>query len=193
MDAIVKKETRFLPALAEAIAEWFPELGGRSLAVSEVTVNKENIPTLPLAMVAYVRGTGEQSTSSNQSIFNMEDAFVVEFWLEPARYKRANGSETPFWSYYDYETIRDTLLENMARWDAPHGERPAYRGLNIEADQLAVTLTFAFVAAMRWCASPASKKPESIVSGVKFNLCTDQSVCVPDCFEEPEDECHPCK
>lgn len=193
MDAIVpKQETRFLPALAEAIAEWFPELGGRSLAVSEVTVSKENIPTLPLVMVAYVRGTGDQTTNTQQSIFNMEDAFVVEFWLEPARYKKKDGGETPFWSYYDYEAIRDTLLENMARWEAPHGERPAYRGLNIEADPLAVTLTFAFVAAMRWCPSK-QVKPDGIIKDIKFNLCTDQSVCVPDCFEEPEDECHPCK
>src|SRR4029078_11976181 len=171
----------------------FPELKGRSLAVSEVTVTKENVPTLPLVMVGFVRGTADPTTRNAAEIFDITDAFVVEFWLEPARYKKANGSETPFWSYYDYESIRDTLLENMARWEAPHGERPAYRGLNIEADPLAVTLTFAFVAAMRWCASPASKKPEGIGSGIKFNLCTDQSVCVPDCFEEPEDECHPCK
>lgn len=192
MDALVKKETRFLPALADAIAEWFPELGGRALAVSEVTVNKENIPTLPLAMVAFVRGTGDQSTGSRQTIFNLEDAFIIEFWLEPARYKKKDGSQTPFWSYYDYEAIRDTLLENMSRWEAPHGERPAYRGLNIEADELAVTLTFAFVAAMRWCTS-TSVPPDGIVTGIKFNLCTDQTVCVPDCLDDSEDPCHPCK
>jgi hypothetical protein len=105
---------RFLPQLADAIAEWFPELGGRALAVSEVTITKQNVPTLPLAMVAFARGTGDQSTTSHQPIFNMEDAFVVEFWLEPARYKNRSGGETPFWSYYDYEAIRDTLLQNLA-------------------------------------------------------------------------------
>lgn len=190
MDAIVEKSPRFLPTLAEALAEWFPELGGRALAVSEVTVSKENIPTLPLAMVAFVRGTGDQ-TSSNRYIFNMEDAFVIEFWLEPARYKKKDGSMTPFWSYYDYEAIRDNLLAHLAAWDYPGSERIVYRGLNIEADALAVTLTFAFVANFRWCHKPLVK-PMGVVKDVAVHLCP-APTCIPDCFEpEPEDPCHPC-
>src|SRR5262245_5153811 len=155
MDAITLKTTtaRLLPSLAEAIAEWFPELNGRALAVSECTVTKENVPTLPLVMLAFVRSTATPPTHSRAEMFEMTDAFIVEFWLEPARYKKANGSQTPFWSYYDYEQIRDKLLTNLAYWEAPGGERISYRGLMLEAEEMAVTLTFSFNATFRWCPS----------------------------------------
>jgi hypothetical protein len=123
-------------------------------------------------MVAFARSAAE--TRANPRAFEIVDAFVVEFWLKPARYKKANGSETPFWSYYPYEQIRDTLLNNLLYWDAPGGEEIAYRGLNIEADQLAVTLTFNFTASFQWCYESKDKGDPFTIS---FNLCADQSCC----------------
>jgi hypothetical protein len=197
MDAIVKTETRFLPALAEQIAIWFPELGGRSLAVSDANITKENVPTLPLCMVAFARGTGDPPARTNTDIFDATDTFVVEFWLEPSRYKKSNGSETPFWSYYDYEAIRDTLLSHVAFWETPGGERIGYRNLTIEADALAVTLTFGFVATYRWCAAPPPKPDCIITKPIGFRLCTPPAeCCLPECFDDPpkdDDLCHPCK
>jgi hypothetical protein len=185
------QDPRFLPAVAEAVAEWFPELQGRALAVSEVSVTKENVPSLPLALVAFVRSTAEPPRRSYAESFEVADAFIIEFWLEPARYRKSNGSETPFWSYYPYEEIRDTLLNNLVRWPTPGGEHIAYRGLNIEAEPLAVTLTFAFVATFNWCAKiPDRGDPFKI----GFKLCTPAS-CLPDpeCFDDkPADECAPC-
>ena len=152
MDArVTPAKQKFLPALAEQLALWFPELNGRALAVSEVSITKDNVPTLPLAMAAFIRSTANPPSTSNAEMFEVVDTFIVDFWLEPARYKKANGTETPFWSYYDYEAIRDTLLANMVRWETPGGERVAYRGLTIEAEPLAVTLTFTFMATFRWC------------------------------------------
>jgi hypothetical protein len=190
MDAMVKTEQRFLPALAEAIATWFPELNGRSLAVSEVSITKDNVPTLPLAMVAFIRSVAMPTTNSQVRTFDIDDTFVIDFWLEPARYKKANGTETPFWSYYDYEAIRDKLLTNIANWEAPGGERVAFRGLTLEAEPLAVTLTFTFIASFRWCAS-RTPAPDGIVSGIKFNLCAPNDVCVPDCLDDSS--CNPCE
>jgi hypothetical protein len=186
MDAVVAPaKQRFLPALAEQIALWFPELNGRALAVSEVSITKENVPTLPLAMVAFIRSTANPPSHSNAEMFEVVDTFIVDFWLEPARYKKANGTETPFWSYYDYEAIRDTLLSNMVRWETPGGERLAYRGLTIEAEPLAVTLTFTFMATFRWC---PNKKEFGEPFTIGFNLCTEPG-CVPDPCPEPVDPC----
>lgn len=148
----VRVETRFLPALAESITQWFPELGGRALAVSEATITKENVPTLPLCMIAFVRSVSDQPVNVQRSTITMSDTFVVEFWMKPERYKRANGTESPFWSYYDYEAIRNTLLSNMVEWVGPHRERCVFRSLTIEADPLAVVLTFQFLATYQWCA-----------------------------------------
>ena len=186
MDALVAQpasEKRLLPALAEAIGEWFPELGGRSIAVSEVDITKENVPTLPLAMVAFIRSTSDPSTKARVSNFEIGDTIVVDFWLEPARYKRANGTETPFWSYYDYEAIRDKLLTKLVRWESPNGEIVTYRGLTIEATQLAVTLTFTFMVTFRWC--PDEKyAPDSIVGKIPVKLCVPTECCIPECMED---------
>jgi hypothetical protein len=187
MDAITPQAQQtkvwFLPALAEAISGWFPELEGRSLAVSEVSITKENVPTLPLVMSAFIRSAAEPPTRSPSHVMDVVDTFIVEFWLEPARYKKANGAETPFWSYYPYEDIRDTLLTNLAYWTTPNGERISFRGLQMGADPLAVTLTFTFFAVFRWCPStmPATGEPYSM--GICLH--PPRECCEPDC-EEPD-------
>jgi hypothetical protein len=189
MDARVTPEKqRFLPALAEQLALWFPELNGRALAVSEVSITKDNVPTLPLAMAAFIRSTADPPRVSNTDIFEITDTFIVDFWLEPARYKKTNGTETPFWSYYDYEAIRDTLIANILRWETPGGERIVYRGLTIEAEPVAVTLTFTFMATFRWCA-PRLEHGEEFVVG--FRLCTPPA-CIPDPCEEERADADPC-
>ena len=189
----VKVEERLLPALAAKIAEWFPELGGRAMAVSESAVTKENIPTLPLAVTAFVRAVGEQSQVTRQSQYEIVDHFIVEFWLPSEKYQRANGSDAPFWSYYNYEAIRDKLLTNMAAWQPPRNARIAFRALDTEADHLAVTMTFGFVAAINWrvCSIPG---PDMIINGIPVNICVPESnCCIPeDCFDPPTCE-DPCK
>lgn len=188
MDAITPKKTTakipFIPTLAKALADWFPEVGGRSLAVSEIDINKQNVPTLPLVMAAFVRSTANPPTNGRNDSFRIVDAFCIEFWLEPARYKNDKG-ETPFWGYYDYEDIRETLLTNITRWQAPNKERIVYRGLSVEAEELAVTLTFSFTATYDWCAEPADfGEPFKI----GFNLCTPIVDC-PEICEPVEDPC----
>ena len=186
MDArVAPAKPKFLPALAEQLALWFPEVNGRALAVSEVSITKDNVPTLPLIMAAFIRSVANPPATSRAEMFEVVDTFIVDFWLEPARYKKANGTETPFWSYYDYEAIRDTLLANMIRWDPPGGELIAYRGMTIEAEPLAVTLTFTFMATFRWCA-PVTDFGEPFTVG--FNLCTPEA-CIPDPCPEPVDPC----
>lgn len=189
--AIPKAEERLLPALAAAIAEWFPELGGRAMAVAESAVTKENVPTLPLAVTAFVRSVGDQSAVTRQSQFEIVDHFVVEFWLSAEKYQRANGSEAPFWSYYNYEAIRDKLLTHMANWEAPRHARIAYRALDTEADHLAVTLTFGFIATINWKACVVAP-PDTIIDHVGFNICVPAfDCCVPECFDPMP--CDPCK
>lgn len=172
-------ETRFLPAVAKEIALWFPELDGRALAVvSPDIITKENIPTLPLAMVGFARSTSNAPLRSHVEEISIEDLFVVEFWLKTERYKNAKG-ETPFWSYYPYEWIRDTLLTNFARQQGlwPGGERVAYRSLLVGADPFAVTLTFGFASIRQWC--PDRKDPGQPFT-IGFGLCTPAGKCLPE-------------
>lgn len=188
------EEKRFLPAVAEAIAQWFyPELENpngppRSVAVSDIDITKENIPTLPLVLVAFTQSLGHQLLRSNSPEFEINDTFVVEFWMPPQRVQHKN-KDTPYWNYYPYEYIRDTLINGFKNWTGPRGERVAYRGLHVEADPLAARLTFTFVATFQWC---VEEMDTGTPFGLGFRLCTPAS-CVPGCTEEAEpDECNPC-
>ena len=180
----ISPRLKLLPTLAAKIAEWFPELNGRAIAVSEAEITKENIPGLPLVMVAFAKSVSEHPTNAAHYSIQMTDTIVVEFWMEPSRYKRQNGSETPFWSYYDYESIRNILLSNIINWDGPNNERFGYRSMTIEADALAVVLTFTFAAMFGWCADDPVINPldGQIIDKSTFNL----NICAPASKECPE-------
>lgn len=199
MDAITPlTETRFLPAVAEAITEWFPELrtengGSRVVAVSDIDITKENIPTLPIVLVAFAQSIGEQLLRSSSDDFKITDTFIVQFWLEPERVK-AGGKETPYWSYYPYEFIRNKLIAGFLNFEGPNGEHVAYRMLQVETDPLAARLTFTFIATFQWCTTDQQVIADQIISEIGFRLCTPAS-CIPEpeCPEQDDENCDPCK
>lgn len=195
-------EPRLLPSVAAAVATWFPELGGRAVSVSEIDpFTAENIPSLPIAIVALARETSNQPANVTQSSIQMFDAFVIEFWFDPARYKRADGSVTPFWSYFDYEAYRDRLVSAFTVWRGPHGEQIRYRGLVQEADPLAVVLTFTFEAHFTWCADekvvdaclPADQQDGRLIDAKTFRvkLCAPRTEFCPDAITKVPG-CDPC-
>jgi hypothetical protein len=191
------REERFLPAVAAAISEWFyaylkndPDDGtARCVAVSDIDMNREFVPTLPLVLVAFIRSVGEQLTRNSSSEFTITDTFVVDFWMKPTRIK-SKGAETPYWNYYPYEIIRDRLIAGFIDWVGPNGERVAYRGMHVEADPLAARLTFTFLATFQWCYN--EQRYADMLVDIGFRLCEPEA-CVPDPCEQIEDElCRPC-
>jgi hypothetical protein len=141
---------------------------------------------LPLAMLIMVQSDAKPPTRSHYEQIEITDTFAIEFWMAPVRVKRQNGTETPFWTYYPYESLRDTLVSKVVFWeDAPNGERIAYKGLKIVADHLAVTLAFMFTATFLWC--PKSRpQADGIITDISFQLCAPESCVV------PNDPCPPC-
>lgn len=196
--AVVDKSVRLLPALAAKIAEWFPDLEGRSLAVSDARLTKDNLPTLPLVMVAFAREASGQPPNSRRTQFQLDTYFVVEFWMKPERYKRADNTETPFWSFYDYESIRNRLLSKLSNWLGPQQERISYQTMTIETDALAVIVTMQFIATWDWCDDADDLQAElelELGDGLPVTpatfmvkLCTPRSAVCPEAFEEPVDE-----
>jgi len=184
---------RLLPELAEQIKEWFKDLNGRAIAVSDMDIiTKLNVPTLPLVAVGLRTSVGDQNTQSYQPTFLLHEQIVIQFWLEPMRYKRKDGSEAPFWTWYDYESMRQQLVSNLNHWEnPPHGAHFAYRKTDIAADELAVTITFTFLASYQFCAPYVDERQPFIIT---FNLCTPKGCCIEeDCPEIVEnDQCDPC-
>lgn len=157
-----------LLALADDLRALFPEVGGRAIAVSEAEITKENLPDLPLIMCALVRDLAEGTAKSNQP-YELTETVVVEYQVKAERYKKADGSESPFWAYYDYEPVRDRLIAFSREWRSPRNGILTYRGMDIESDRRAVVMTFSFEHKFLWCAREANVEtpPACIQFGVK--------------------------
>jgi hypothetical protein len=198
MDARVNGELRFLPAVAARVGEVFyeqlknPDGTTRSIAVSDIDVTKEYVPTLPLALSVFRQSVGDQLLRSSSEQFKLTDSFIIEFWMKP-EYVKSQGKETPYWSYYPYEFIRNKLIAGFMRWTGPNGEHVAYRGLTVEADRHAARLTFTFIATFEWCLEDRSTAMD-VVDEIGFRMCTPQG-CIPDpeCPEQDDERCDPCK
>ncbi len=141
-----------LPELAKAIAEAFPDLSGRAFAVSEVAPFKKaaDVPTLPVAVVALAGETGTQSRHGGGRIKIATD-LVVEFIFEPKKYPNSEGTDTPFYRFYDYEVVRNQLLAMTRQWEAPSGSHLEYKSMHVESDEFAVYISFTFNLEDDWC------------------------------------------
>lgn len=143
-----------LPALAKEIDRFFPEIEGRVFPVSEAEVTKENIPTMPLCMLALNLNPFNMAANSNKEIDYTED-FVVEFWFETNKYKRANNTISPFWAYYDFDPLRDKMITLMKYWKSPRDFKCAIKSMEIDSSELAVMVVFRIVHEVCWCENPA--------------------------------------
>jgi hypothetical protein len=138
-----------LPPLADAIAGWFPELEGRSVAVADSEINKENVPTLPLCMVALIKAPPSPNGSPKKPA--IVENIAVEFWFEPVKDRREDGSELPFYSFYDYDKVIRKLLPRIVRWDSPRGNRLKYSSMDVQATPFATIIQFVFLHDMFVC------------------------------------------
>lgn len=174
-----------LPSFAEAVKIWFPEMQGRVLAVSEAKITKQNVPTLPLCMIALTKGTGDHAWKSGKVEIPITDEFICEFWMEPERYKRANGTETPFWSYYDYSAIRQKLLDNALIWVDPGTRgRVEYVSVEVETSEFAVHVCFTLRAHYNWCRTDVLDTEDGKPAIIVTNVCKPVSVICSPCFDE---------
>src|SRR5262245_24229429 len=137
------------PALAKMIALWFPELSGRALPVSEAKITRDNVPTLPLCMVSLVREMGHCYPKTGRC--EPEEEIAVEFWFKPERYKTDQNGETPFWAFYDYDTLRDVFITHLRTWTTPRGSRMEYYSLDVDSDQFATVITFVLRHTFAFC------------------------------------------
>lgn len=165
---------QLLPNIARNVALWFPELAGRSLAVSEADITEQNMPTLPLCMVALANVDAEKWVwQSAASRTELADNFMVEFWLESVKLRKADGSETPFWAFYNYEDFRDRLLTEIVRYVGPRGQRVEFLKMTVESLPYAVILSFQFRSHLKWCANEIPNEPgDGLQAQIDYSLCT---------------------
>jgi len=179
--------TATLPALAAVVGEAFPELEGRAIAVSEIDLfrDKTLMPTLPVATVALVKETSSQA--AHGGAITLTSDILVHFIFDPVKYTLSDGADSPFFAFYDYETIRDRLLHALEGWRTPKNAPIAYSALDVESTELAVYLTFRFQVTEYWCDPYPGTDPCKVEPMVK--LYSAPSVFYPDaqdCTQAPD-------
>lgn len=141
-----------LPFIAKKIAEWFPELDGRAIAIMDDDISEDAKEiTLPLAMVSMNGVTPLQPVDIRQhdNLTLIED-ISVEFWFKPERYPTKSGGKSPFWSYRDYLGVLSVLLHRFN--DDPDFECFAieFVSLNNGATEAAVMFELRFRLSRVW-------------------------------------------
>lgn len=172
-----------LIALSAKIAEWFPDLGGRAFAVSEVNpFDKQNdVPSLPVAVVGLLTEQGAQGKFGGSRI-TLNAQVMLQFIFEPLKYKRQDGAATPFYAFYDYEAIRNRLLSNLVKWRTPLGGAITYQAMDVESDEFAVYISFRLLINEEWCAIDL----ESDEQPFQFTIHSTLSAPCPDpCCDDP--------
>lgn len=136
--------------LARKLNEWFPELNGRAVAVSEVYVDKLNMPILPVVFVALKKQILADSPRAGST--HVREEFVIEFWMKSKRYTdKANGDEHPFWAFYNYRDLRNRLLHEFRGWITPDESKVGISTLDVEASDAAVMIAFDCFHEYKWC------------------------------------------
>ena len=181
-----------IQALARAVAEWFPELGGRSIAVSEVDPfsDKTNVPTLPIAVTALVsENNANASPTGGNTRIQLEADILVQFIFEPVKYQREDGQDSPFFAFYDYEALRDRLIIGLRDWRTPRGGAISYRALDVESDEFAVYLAFRLRSSETWAPCPVENDcapmPRPATVDIKYRLYPCKADC-PETEKEPK-------
>ena len=158
-----------LPEIAAKIAEWYPWLHGRSLAVSDDDISANNMPTLPIAMVASNEvGVLDGHINNNKAPFLYDD-FVVEFWLAVERHKK-DKSETPFFAFYDYYKTLQSLFYHLGRLAEERKSKFEFVSYTPSTTEKVVILTYRF--RQRFCLEEPEdmqEEPEDIIIRTNLN------------------------
>lgn len=182
----------FLEDVAAIVGDEFSvELEGRSYAVSDAEITEQNVPTLPVAMVALNVETAQHAWQGNSSP-TIQDDFLIEFWLKNERYRKEDESESPFWAFYDYEAIRDKLLNRLI--EESHKREDwgiQYVSMDLNVNPYSIILTFRLNRNYKWC-RPDVEGDEPKPYKVLLKLCPAEDICDP-CEQEKESCDEACK
>lgn len=151
-DLTISKST--VLALCNGLITAFPEYNNRVVAVSEVDIMEDNIPSEPIIFVATTNvvfsGGGVRT---NAEMFATE-RLIIEFWNKTAQVKDRNKKDTPFWAFFDYDDIlvRMGIFSNEFR--SPRGNRVSLQQMDIDSSKAALMLAFSLEHTFKICRDP---------------------------------------
>lgn len=182
-----------LLALAEKLREWFPDLNGQAAAVTEAEFTKETAPPLPFAMVALVNTTFE-SSENNKTVTYVVENILINFLVEINRYKKQDGSESPFWAHYPYKDTTDKLIYYLSDWVSPSKATLTLVQFELDATNFAAVLSYRLRHRYKAYYNPGQEcEPLVLTDGRPLQIfgssCAKLEVCETTCCEEETDKC----
>lgn len=161
-----------LPEFAKLIVSpAFPEIEGRAIPVTGVEDDKAGTDATPKPFVLVGLRQGDTSgpaTIGQNSTINLRDDFIVEFNFKKERYRNGKGAETPFFSYYDYESIRDRLFNAIVDFSGEYGITFEFVTLDISTEGDTVYIEFRFRQNYEWC--EAVRKADTTIEAGSFSI-----------------------
>ncbi|QBQ72041.1 virion-associated protein [Agrobacterium phage Milano] len=161
-----------LPEFAKYIvAPAFHEIEGRAIPVTGVDDDASGTQAtkLPFVLVGLRQGdTSGPATIAGNSTINLRDDFIVEFNMKKERYRDRKGGETPFFSYYDYESIRDRLFNSMIEFSGEHGITFEFVSLDISTEGDVVYIEFRFRQNYEWCETV--READTTIEAGRFSI-----------------------
>lgn len=170
--------------LAASMDKAFPEFDGRIVPVSEVEVDKSNVPQLPIVFLALVTSPIDHVERGNKPPTITEN-FVVEFWFPSNKYLRKDGTESPFWAYYDYEGLRDKFIAFTMNYRSPRKALLKFTAMEIESTPLAVMISFTLRHQFDWCAPDEILKELDLYEDVPLEIFSKIEFAMECCSELP--------
>lgn len=141
---------------------------GRVVSVSEMEVTRTNTPTFPVAMFALQDITFVHSERTNKPPAAVE-TIIAEFWFQSRKRVNVGGkAETPFWEFYNYEPLLQTVVDFVTNWKSPRGYRLKLVRMDLESTELAVMVSFTFNHIYDICPTPEEELGETRLVG---NVC----------------------
>jgi hypothetical protein len=139
-------EKRSIPSFAAAIRSSFIELDRRAFAVSFVDFKQFKPSAMPIALVCMGENGGHSHDAyRGPSAIKKADDIVVHYVSKLVKYKSAEGTDTPYFAYYDYEALELRMIKCAKNWVSPRGGLLEYKGVDPDPGEADVTLNFKFV------------------------------------------------
>jgi hypothetical protein len=161
--------------LADKLRDLLPEFKRRIIAVSEMEVNRSNVPSFPIGMLALQDINYVHFRETNKPT-EIQETIVVEFWFASNKITQGD-KESPFWSYYDYDPLQDRFVDFILDYRSPRGWPVQLMRMDLESSEIATMLTFVLQHRYDHCKAP--QEPLMILGkkNVGFKMTIPTKVC----------------
>lgn len=164
--------------LAEELKKVFPDMTGtRFIPVSEIEVNRSNVPTMPLGLVALKEVDITMPLGSNKAP-EITENLIIEMWFESNKLVRTNKTETNFWAAYDYDPLLQKFIDWCMDFKTTKGGRIRPSKMDIDSSEVALMISFTVKHTYEFCRSQEDGVPVRISHSVVVKTeCDNTQVC----------------